>query len=37
MLTHIAIFIVKDVFRDYRIMKELLNIKPLEEEEIFHL
>ena len=37
MLTHLAIFIAKDVFRDYRTMEELLSIKPPEEEEMFHL
>jgi hypothetical protein len=37
LLTHLSIFIAKDVFRDYRTMEELLSIEPPEEEEMLHL
>ena len=36
MLTHLAIFIARNAFRDYKTMEELLDIEPPEEEEMFH-
>jgi hypothetical protein len=35
-LIYLAIFIIKNVFRDYKIIEKLLSIKSLKEEEIFH-
>lgn len=36
-ITHLAIFIAKNAFRDYKTMEELLDIEPPEEEDMFHL
>jgi hypothetical protein len=36
-LTHLAIFVAKGAFRDYKTMDELLGIKPPKEEEVYHL
>ena len=36
-LTHLAIFIAKNAFRDYKTIDEILDIEPPEEEEMFPL
>lgn len=36
-LTHLAIFIAKNAFRDYKTIDELLALEPPEEDEMFPL